>query len=217
MLSDKKFECEELKEQLESGVYNGLGAFNLVLSMVPKKIMRILTVAGFSGDKNIALAMIKRSTDLKSGLRCRVSVIVVEAFAMYFEQVMGIQEIDNNFMKSLLDYWGERFPKAVFVLFYLGKYELMRGNPKKAITDYTTCIGLQNEWKFVQKICRWDLVWCYSFLGDWEGAINEAKSLVECSLYSPATNEYQIAVFKMMQMEDNGNDDLRREVDELMK
>ncbi|TMS35214.1 hypothetical protein L596_002663 [Steinernema carpocapsae] len=42
---------EALKSQFESGTRMGVGTFNLLLSTLPSRILRLLEVVGFSGDK----------------------------------------------------------------------------------------------------------------------------------------------------------------------
>ncbi|KAI1727875.1 tetratricopeptide repeat protein 39B [Ditylenchus destructor] len=46
---------QEIKRQFECGVRMGIGAFNLMLSTLPTKLLRLLEVVGFSGNKVSAL------------------------------------------------------------------------------------------------------------------------------------------------------------------
>ncbi|RWS15883.1 tetratricopeptide repeat protein 39B-like protein [Dinothrombium tinctorium] len=218
ILNERKvWGSEELKMHFESGVCNGIGVFNLVVSLLPKNIMKLLTIVGFSGDKQVALDMIKRCTTLKEGLRNRVSILVIETFSLYIEQLMGMGEIDSDWVGSLVDDVKSRFPKAVFVLFFSGKYKLLKGQPDKAAKEFLDCLALQDEWRQVHNICNWDLIWCYGLQNDWQNAMNRAKVLRNECAYSPATNEYQYAIFKMMKLEEENYCDIKGEVHENME
>ncbi|RWS06370.1 tetratricopeptide repeat protein 39B-like protein, partial [Dinothrombium tinctorium] len=211
------WQSPEVKMHFESGVCNGIGIFNLVVSMMPKKILKLLTFVGFSGDKNLALEMIKRSTEIKEGLRSRVSAMSIQGFALYFEQLMGLCEIDSKWIDEITYDLKSRFPNGVFVLFFSGKHYLLKGEPDKAINEFTECIALQDSWKQIHNICNWDLVWCYALKNDWENAAKHAMILREECAYSPATNEYQFAVFKMMQMEYEKRSDLKNVIKDSIK
>ncbi|RWS17300.1 tetratricopeptide repeat protein 39B-like protein [Dinothrombium tinctorium] len=188
-----------------------------IVSLLPKKIHKLLSIAGFSGDKDVALAMIKRATELRKGIRCRVSVMAIQGFCLYFEQLMGLCEIDEEWIENLVEEYRRKFPKAAFVLFFSAKFHLMNGEPDEAAKEFIECIKIQDSWKQIHRICSWDLVWSYALKNDWDGASKYAKILREESPYSPATNEYQLAVFKMMQMKREDKSDKNAEVAEMMK
>uniref|UniRef100_A0A914RUZ1 Uncharacterized protein n=1 Tax=Parascaris equorum TaxID=6256 RepID=A0A914RUZ1_PAREQ len=54
-----------IKAQFESGTHLGVGTFNLLLSTLPTKILRLLEVVGFSGDKVSVTISIEASKDLR--------------------------------------------------------------------------------------------------------------------------------------------------------
>lgn len=42
---------EKLRPHFESGVRMGLGAFNLLISVLPNRVLKLLEFIGFSGDR----------------------------------------------------------------------------------------------------------------------------------------------------------------------
>lgn len=51
MLIKRQWENESSMLHFESGVKMGIGTFNLMISMLPAKIIKLLEFIGFSGNK----------------------------------------------------------------------------------------------------------------------------------------------------------------------
>ena len=59
----------------ESGVRMGIGAFNLMISLLPARIIKLLEFIGFGGNKSLGLQELEQGFLLKNGLR-QVSISV---------------------------------------------------------------------------------------------------------------------------------------------
>lgn len=53
----------------ESGVRMGIGAFNLMISLLPARIIKLLEFIGFGGNKALGLHELQQGFLLKTGLR----------------------------------------------------------------------------------------------------------------------------------------------------
>lgn len=51
ILEKKQWETEESKIQFQSGVRLGVATFNVMISLLPPKIISVLEFVGFSGNK----------------------------------------------------------------------------------------------------------------------------------------------------------------------
>lgn len=51
---------QRVKEQFEAGTRMGVGTFNLMLSALPSKVLRLLEVVGFSGSKVSMVVVAKK-------------------------------------------------------------------------------------------------------------------------------------------------------------
>ncbi|PIO63592.1 tetratricopeptide repeat protein [Teladorsagia circumcincta] len=56
-----------VREHFEAGVLMGLGTFNLMLSTLPSKVLRLLEVVGFSGDRGAVILFLRARLLLVSG------------------------------------------------------------------------------------------------------------------------------------------------------
>ena len=50
-MQERKWENEQHRKDFESGVRMGVGSFNLMISLLPARIMKLLEWIGFGGNK----------------------------------------------------------------------------------------------------------------------------------------------------------------------
>ncbi|RWS01534.1 tetratricopeptide repeat protein 39B-like protein [Dinothrombium tinctorium] len=211
------WKSDEIRLEFESGVCTGHGGFNLFLSLLPEFILRLLSLAGFTGDYRKAITLLKRSTELKQCSRYRLAASIVKIFTLYISRIIGHCYYDREWAFEFIDELKSKFPNAIFVLIFSATFNMREGNLDEAIEEFHKCIDLKDSWKQVHNLCRWELIWAYAIKQDWKNAAEQAKLLFEHCTYSPASNAYQFAVFRMLQMETEGNDKLKEEINEAMK
>lgn len=59
ILANKDWSKTTTKKHFESGVKMGIGTFNLMISLLPSKIIKLLEFIGFSGNKVYYLTIIQ--------------------------------------------------------------------------------------------------------------------------------------------------------------
>lgn len=81
---------EVSKSNFESGVAMGNGTLQLVISHLPTRILKLLAIAGFSGDRDVAIKELHRATEeFRTSARYKVAEMVVECYNLYIEQMFG--------------------------------------------------------------------------------------------------------------------------------
>ncbi|RWS06371.1 tetratricopeptide repeat protein 39B-like protein [Dinothrombium tinctorium] len=186
--------------------------------MLPTRVLKIISLAGFNGDRKLGEELLRRSTNLKDGLRYRISALCIMAFSMYADQIGGLQESDFELTKELMKDLNAKFPTAIFVSLFSAKFNLMQGKVDNAINEFLNCINYQDSWKQIHHACRWDLAWAYAIKNEWENAAKQVLILREQCSYSPASNMFAYAAFKMMQLEDSESiNELRNEIDDALR
>ncbi|XP_035698773.1 tetratricopeptide repeat protein 39B-like [Branchiostoma floridae] len=66
IMENRTWEDPALKVHFESGVRLGVGAFNVMISLLPGKILKLLEFVGFSGNKAFGLSQLQLGADLDS-------------------------------------------------------------------------------------------------------------------------------------------------------
>ncbi|PVF92998.1 hypothetical protein CPB86DRAFT_809145 [Serendipita vermifera] len=168
-----------------SGVYLGMGVTHLVLSLLPSRVVPILELFGYKGDRKTALMLLEKAGGWKKGQDqpsvsreqegCRRSLcdIVLLLFHLVFSG-FTYDGVDIDFAESILAWNAQRYPSGVFFLFGQGRLALFRADPALAIKHYTAGMEVvQEQFRSLQGISLWELA--VSHLAMW----NVSKS-AEC-------------------------------------
>ncbi|MCI4387878.1 hypothetical protein PGIGA_G00079090 [Pangasianodon gigas] len=206
--------------QFESGVKLGIGSFNLMLSLLPARILRLLEFIGFSGNREFGLAQLREGAASHS-LRSILCVLTLLVYHTYVCLILGTGEANLVEAEALLEPYVDKFPKGSIILFYTARIAVLRGHFHKAQQKFEECISSQQQWRQIHHLCYWELMWCHSFQQQWSEAHRYADLLYRESRWSKAIYVYQKAAILSMMSEDEvkntGEDivDLFRQVEGL--
>ncbi|XP_023821571.1 tetratricopeptide repeat protein 39B isoform X1 [Oryzias latipes] len=192
----------ELFRQFEGGVKLGIGSFNLMLSLLPQRVLRLLEFIGFSGNRRFGLSQLREGASNHS-LRSILCAFTLLFYNTYVSLILGTGEGDLAEAEALLEPYQEKYPKGSIILFYSARITSLRGNLEKARARYEESISSQQEWKQIHHICYWELMWNHSFQQEWQQAYRYADLLCRESRWSKAIYVYQkAAILSMMSAEE---------------
>uniref|UniRef100_A0A8C2ZXZ8 Tetratricopeptide repeat protein 39B n=1 Tax=Cyclopterus lumpus TaxID=8103 RepID=A0A8C2ZXZ8_CYCLU len=188
--------------QFDGGVKLGVGSFNLMLSLLPHRILRLLEFIGFSGNRAFGLSQLKEGASSHS-LRSIFCALTLLFYNTYVSLILGTGEGNLAEADALLEPYQQKYPKGSIVLFYSARISTLRGNFEKARAKYEECISSQQEWKQIHHLCYWELMWTHSYQQEWQQAYEYADLLCKESRWSKAIYVYQkAAILSMMSEED---------------
>jgi len=186
-----------LLKDLEGGIHLGIGGFNLVLSLLPPIIIKLLEWVGFSGDRFVGLNHLHKGSKDQS-LRSPLCSLLLLAYHTWITQYLGNGDGDVESSEEILQPLLTAFPKGSIFLFFDGRIKQVRGKLEEAIGRYRHSIAVQSEIKQFHHIFYWELMWCYAYKGDWIRAYQYASALLDESLWSKAVYMHLKASFKVM-------------------
>ncbi|XP_014647839.1 PREDICTED: tetratricopeptide repeat protein 39B-like [Ceratotherium simum simum] len=178
---------------LVGGIKFGLGAFNLILSLVPPKTLKLLNVVGYSGDREVGLALLHESAS-ESHLNNILSVVTLLFYYNYIYVAFGVEKGHNSAIEDLFLIYLQKFPKCVILKFFHARFTMLKGSLENAQLILEECIFIQNEWKQIHHLCYWELMWCHIFLQDWKQAYRYADLLFQNSRWSKTIYLYSKAI-----------------------
>ncbi|PKK28535.1 tetratricopeptide repeat domain 39B, transcript variant X2 [Columba livia] len=188
--------------QFEGGVKLGIGAFNLMLSLLPGRIIRLLEFIGFSGNRELGLCQLREGAS-GSSLRAILCTFTLLVYHTYVSLILGTGETNLQEAESLLEPYLQKFPNGSIILFYAARIDILKGNFEKAQLKFQECIAAQQEWKQIHHLCYWELMWCYTFQQNWLQAYRYADLLSKESRWSKAIYVFQKAAILCMLSEDD--------------
>lgn len=101
-MTQRKWESEESKIHFESGVRMGNGTFNLMISLLPSRIIKLLEFIGFSGNKQSGLQDLMVGVEM-NGLRQILCTMTLLSYHLIVCYVLSNQEGDLKFCDNLLN------------------------------------------------------------------------------------------------------------------
>ncbi|KAL7884885.1 hypothetical protein AOLI_G00076550 [Acnodon oligacanthus] len=181
----------------EGGVKLGVGAFNLMLSLLPTRTLRLLEFVGFSGNKEFGLEQLQEGSAERTfrSFLCNMLLLCYHTFMSF---ILGTGEGDVEDAEKLLQPYLKRYPKGSIFLFFAGRIEEIKGNLDAAIKRFEECCEAQQEWKQFHHMCYWELMWCFTYQRHWKMAYFYADLLSKENAWSKATYAYMKAAYLSM-------------------
>lgn len=207
----------------------GIGTFNLMISHMPSKILKILEVLGFSGNRSTGFNQLEAACEMTDGLRSPLALLIAMTYHCYVEHYFGTGDGDIEYVSNLLEKALTIYPHSAFFLLFAGRVAQLKGNLDEALGHFDSCINVQSEWHQLHNVCHWESMWCRAIQCNWQSAAEYADLLrINCK-WSPATYTYQYATFlyqiyeeKSTQCIDNGTKltseliELKEKIDQLI-
>ncbi|XP_069936007.1 tetratricopeptide repeat protein 39B-like isoform X1 [Cherax quadricarinatus] len=198
------------KMHFESGVRMGVGAFNLMISQLPQKILKLLEFVGFSGNRScqvrdqklLGLTELERGFYLEGSLRRVLCALILLGYHLIATYVLGTSEGDLEMAQVILDDHLKLYPNGAWFLFFAARLEYVKGNFDLAIAKYKFSLHSQDEWQQFHHLCYWELMWCCIMSAQFKDAENYADKLLQESKWSKATYAYQKACCMCMRMDE---------------
>jgi hypothetical protein len=188
----------DLDEDYCSGVLLGIGAFNVMLSLLPPRVMKCFELLGFSGDRNFGIQQLNRGAILENGLRSPICIIFLLFFNIVVCSLMDLPGADLDSSKILLDKTMKLYPDFSLFHYFKGKTCLIDRDPEGASDHLKRSIAAQSQWNALHHVCYWDLCWKHASSREWHQAVHYASKLLEENNWSKSFYSYMKAVFLYM-------------------
>ncbi|CAH1100190.1 unnamed protein product [Psylliodes chrysocephalus] len=215
ILLNRNWEKDPTKKHYEGGVRVGIGVFNLMISMLPARVIKLLEFIGFSGNKQKGLTELTIGCETE-GLRQILCIMAVLGYNLIVLHVLSHREGDIKLCKDIIDKRLLKHPKSVWFLFFKGRLEFLQGNLNESKDWYVKSWKSQNIWPQFHHICFWELVWVHCLNLEWKEALYYSAELVEHSKWSRTMYSYQKAAILCM-MKDSLTSKEQGEIDRLME
>ncbi|GJE96162.1 hypothetical protein PsYK624_123550 [Phanerochaete sordida] len=206
-----------------SGVYLGVGMSNLILSMMPSRLLALIELFGYKGDRHIGLQTLYKaggwtqdSDEPRIGFEQEgVRRTICDMFLIIFHLVFSgftFEGVDMRMAEKIINYNITRYPNGVFFLFGQGRLKLCRGQPQEALAYYKRAMEVQNQYRNLHHISFWEMSIANLALWDLSASLECWRNLYAEATWSKATYAYGTAVCLL----ELGGEDGRKEAERIM-
>ena len=95
------WKSEYMKIALEDGYQMGWGYYNLMLSHMPDRVLKILAFVGFDCNRDLGLKLCRTLSEAKRTYRTRINNFLMCVYSFYLEQFFGYGTADKEWMKKI--------------------------------------------------------------------------------------------------------------------
>eukprot|EP00250_Pteridium_aquilinum_P012457 c20737_g1_i1 orf=155-2137(+) len=184
----------------------GFGGFSLAISMLPPKLLRLLSVLGFPSNRKAGLCAIEEALR-GGGLRASVSGVLLLAYHVILPSFFSIPLERQQHVQSaeeVLCVLDKNYPNSFFLSFYRGRLQRLRGDLEGSIQSFLTLdkgLPLTAESRFFKLRHAWiyELGVSYMLQLNWEDARKCWEELEKDSVWSRAFFAYMHGVCLSMQ------------------
>lgn len=216
ILNTRNWTNEKHKIHFEGGVRMGIGAFNLMISLLPARAIKLLEFIGFSGCRKRGLRELEAGYKLQHSIRQVLSVMTLLGYHLIVVYVLSHAEGDLSFCDEILRSQMQLYPNGVWFLFFKGRLEFMKGNIEESVAWYTRSWHSQDIWPQFHHLCFWELMWTNCVRMNWQEASVYSFRLRNESRWSRTIYSYQTAAILLMMKEDL-NENQKKSIEELMR
>lgn len=186
-----------------------IGSCNLILSILPSKILKLIAILGISGEKERGFSLLNKAIELQ-GLRSPLAMILL--FVYYVMLTSFCPEIllakNQPRIDPLMKMTKERYPKGVIFAYFHGRQDRQERRLNEAIGSFTSIMSRRDElveqgaesdlslacWKAVGHMCEYDLALTYMYALQFPEAARTFRQISESGYWSPGTLRYLEAV-----------------------
>eukprot|EP00158_Paraphelidium_tribonemae_P003638 Partr_v1_DN26267_c0_g1_i1_m48235 putative tetratricopeptide repeat domain len=200
-----------------SGVRFGIGIFNLILSLLPARVLKVIESIGFSGSRSQALQNLE-DPFIDSGLRhfmCEITLMVYHTIlAGYISSIKP----DHELVTLILERSMKKYPNGSLYLYFSGRLKFTQCDAAAGIEFYQKSISCQSEWVQLHHICYWEMGICNALLQQFKEASECYFQLEKESRWSKAVYKYLRAANLYMAREVKGDKSISQDqIDKLLK
>ncbi|KAH7882592.1 hypothetical protein F5I97DRAFT_1906457 [Phlebopus sp. FC_14] len=160
-------EDPSIDRHFRTGVYLGVGMSNLILSLMPGRLLTIVELFGYHGDRMEGLRVLERAggwgaggergpiTQESEGVRRAICDMALLIFHLVLSS-WTFEGVDVNLARRVVEWNLERYPNGIFFLFGAGRLALARSQPELALEYYARATQAQNQYRNMHHISWWE-------------------------------------------------------------
>ncbi|KAI9476598.1 MAG: hypothetical protein EXX96DRAFT_577717 [Benjaminiella poitrasii] len=210
-LEGKDIKSYDLDDHFTSGVALGIGLFNIIISLLPNSIMKLVEIVGFSSDRVYGMEQLETTggweqyvglpiselpplQEPNEGLRRQFCDMALLLYHIILSKLIPLSDVNEELSDRILAYNLKLYPDGVFFLYFSGRQLSSRSQLSEAKNQYQKAIHIQKDWKQLHHMCYWELGLINLVQQNWQEAYKCYTILQKESNWSKAVYYYLQAI-----------------------
>ncbi|KAK9318048.1 outer membrane protein Iml2/Tetratricopeptide repeat protein 39 [Lipomyces starkeyi] len=182
-------------DYIQSGVNLCFGILQLVISMIPPALGKILSVIGFRGDRDTSIQMLWEATS-SDNIHGALALLTLLLYYTGPAQACDITPSDSSFPKdrllTVLARTRKRYPTSALWMLQEARMQGMNGDLQRSLTILQTPMKIQM--RQVEALVEFEKAMCYLDLHEFESAAQTFINLTKLNSWSHALYTYVAGV-----------------------
>ncbi|ORX46784.1 hypothetical protein DM01DRAFT_1148064 [Hesseltinella vesiculosa] len=177
-----------------SGVQFGIGSVHLVLSVLPAKALKAMSVLGWKPDRKLGFELLQQSSSSK---RIRSSMATMMLLAYFTAATSFAPHLYSDvYIKQAMDTLLEaqkHYPNSALYLYFAGRVARLANDLALSTRSFLYAADIsKNEWAEVAMVnaCRYEIAMNHMLTANWEQAADAFNVLCDQNYWSPPFCRY---------------------------
>lgn len=162
---------------VRSALCFGVGTFNVVASILPPIVLKVIAIVGYPSNRHAGLACLRQALTT-GGVRSPLSGLIILAMRVLIPSFHS-GDISEHVpeAQAILDVLLDKYSDSALFLWMAGRLARMRREQEKAAAYFTRCAATSKELPQLAHLCDYELSWCKAFTHDWAAVARLNASL----------------------------------------
>ncbi|XP_041360682.1 tetratricopeptide repeat protein 39C-like [Gigantopelta aegis] len=189
---------QEVISRLLGSVNFGYGTFQLCMSMVPPKILKLIEFLGFEADRDAGIAALvycSHSSDMKAPLAV-LGLLWYHTVLRPFFALDGANRFSVGISdaEDIIQQKEESFPSSSLFLFFRGRIHRLKKENDASLVIYHKALDESCGQREIELMCLYEIAWCNLLKLNWDKCLEAFTRLNKESKWSKAYYSYLVAV-----------------------
>ncbi|XP_060601500.1 tetratricopeptide repeat protein 39C-like [Ruditapes philippinarum] len=212
---------KEVLDRLQGAVNFGYGTFQICISMIPPKIIKIIEFLGFEGDRVLGLEALNYTShsDSMNAPLATLGLLWYHTVLRPFFALDGANGYDAGCddAEKLIETKNEQFPNSCLFLFFRGRIHRLRKQTDLSLKMYNEAFQAADGQKELELMCQYEIGWCNMMRLNWREGLTAFTRLRKETKWSKCYYSYMEGVCLGGMGDIKGAFDLFKEVPGLLK
>ncbi|XP_067928051.1 tetratricopeptide repeat protein 39C-like [Watersipora subatra] len=186
---------KETLSRLLGAVSFGYGAFQLALSMLPDKVLKLIELIGFHSDKENGLKALEFSMHSKD-MRAPLAVLTMLWYKVllkpFYTETFQDEELKE--VTDLIEQYQSEYPESAMFLFFKGRVCRLQKDLDGALAEYEKAKELCEGLIELRNGAMFEIGWCNLMKLNYDTSMEIFSTLLESSKWSKCFYTYMVAL-----------------------